>query len=54
MYGYESEGPGDHMIQVVDQAMEDLAVILTPGEYLADIIPIRALSCCQRTGVYGT
>ncbi|PIL24645.1 cytochrome P450 [Ganoderma sinense ZZ0214-1] len=40
VYGYKSKGPGDRMIQAVDKAMEDLAVVLTPGAYLADVFPI--------------
>ncbi|KAM5530954.1 hypothetical protein V8D89_015399 [Ganoderma adspersum] len=40
VYGYTSKGSGDHIIQVVNKAMEDLSVILTPGAYLADVFPI--------------
>ena len=29
------------MIKAVDRAMEDFAVILTPGAYMADFFPIR-------------
>nr|VWO94991.1 N/A [Ganoderma boninense] len=40
VYGYKSKGPGDRMIKAVDKAMEDLAVVLTPGAYLADVFPL--------------
>lgn len=41
IYGYKPQGNGDRMIKAVDRAMEDFAVILTPGAYMADFFPIR-------------
>ncbi|RPD66668.1 cytochrome P450 [Lentinus tigrinus ALCF2SS1-7] len=39
-YGYKSTGDNDLIINTVDKAMEDFAIIFAPGAFLADIFPI--------------
>ena len=40
-YGYKTEGDGDVIVEAVDKAVEDIAVLTLPGAFLADILPIR-------------
>ncbi|KAI0774005.1 cytochrome P450 [Fomes fomentarius] len=39
-YGYKSKGDSDVIIKTVDKAMEDFAVIMAPGTFLADVFPV--------------
>ena len=43
-YGYKSSGDGDAIVEVVDKAMEDFALVTAPGAFLADVFPFRAYS----------
>lgn len=39
-YGYQVQENSDHMVHLVDQAMETLALATTPGVWLVDLLPI--------------
>ncbi len=45
-YGYKSKGDSDVVIKTVDKAMEDFAVIMAPGTFLADVFPVRTSVVC--------
>ena len=40
-YGYKSKGDDDIIIKTVDKAMEEFAIVMSPGAFLADVFPIR-------------
>ncbi|KAI0723015.1 cytochrome P450 [Earliella scabrosa] len=39
-YGYKSKGDDDIIIKTVDKAMEEFAIVMSPGAFLADVFPI--------------